>query len=242
MINKIKEIFSESGYKGTSSRKGFDMPNTSNQRYNTVAKRDDHAEEMREYRADLKKKENEKAIKATGKSIYHPRELLTKSPLRFTLKESFINELIEYLNTNNKKNIKEALNLLNEYPKLKEYVIKESQKHFTNNVSIFKICEHFGENLNDIKNLSDNSTHIWSLTDHSAELKSDNYDDYMIIEAVISPDKVIIYIPAFLKDIEELIFSGKIDEPEKNIIRLAKQQNELLVEKSVNSGKIIKIN
>jgi hypothetical protein len=40
---------------------------------------------------------------------------------------------------------------------------------------------------------------------------------------------------------EELIFSGKIDEPTGNPLRKAKQLQEIITDDSVNSGMIIKI-
>jgi hypothetical protein len=83
---------------------------------------------------------------------------------------------------------------------------------------------------------------IWNLTEASLENKKPNFSDSMVLECQVSPDKIVLYIPAFTKLMEELIFSGKIQEPNSNPLLKAKQSQECITESEINSGLITKIN
>jgi hypothetical protein len=61
------------------------------------------------------------------------------------------------------------------------------------------------------------------------------------MEAKITPDKVLIYLPAFSKDIEKLIFNGKIHEPESNVVRKAKNLNEVVLPQNIDTGLVLEI-
>lgn len=235
--NKIKEIFNESLSTGrdigSNKTAGVERLNDARRKRN---------ERKAEQRLKKLHKDDTKSIKETGQPKYHPRTFLQKSPLKFSLKESFIFNLIEYLNTGKKKYISEAVSLMEEYPNLKKYVLEQSHSKFPKNpLMVYSIREHFMENVGDIIERDDESVHIWHLSEHEALLKSDQFNNHMILQSQITPDKILIYIPAFTNLMEELIFSGKIEEPEKNIIRLAHQKNEVILPPSVNKSIVTKI-
>lgn len=171
-----------------------------------------------------------------------PRVYMNDSELRFTLKEAFINHLIEYLETNKKHYILEAISLLKEYPNLKEWAKQESHKLLPKNpFSLYSLSEWLDEEVGSEHKRPQNKGYIWHLTESGLDHRKPDYQDAMVMECQISPDKALIYIPAFTKYMEELIFSGKIDEPLGNPLRKAKQLQEVVTDDSVNSGMIIKI-
>lgn len=207
------------------------------------------AERKREEREEQRKKEKrlkeiQKTEKETGVST-HPREKLSNSPLRFTLKQAFLANLIQYLETNKSAYLNEAITLVNEYPKLKEWVQTESVKHLPSKpFSIYQISEWLNEDVGTeySRPINKAATHVtWHLSESSVKHKKHLFTDSMILECQISPDKVLIYIPAFAKMMEELIFSGKIEEPIGNPILKAKQYQECVTESSIKTGLVTKI-
>ena len=52
--------------------------------------------------------------------------------MRFSLKEAFLANLMEYIVTRKSKPILEAVKLMEEYPKLKKYVTKKSREALPN--------------------------------------------------------------------------------------------------------------
>lgn len=175
--------------------------------------------------------------------IIDPKTNLNSSELRFTLKEAFANHLINYLDSNKRKHLFEACKLLKEYPKLQAWVKEESQKHLPkNSFHIYGIVEHLDEEVGSIYERIGNNPHVWSLNEMSLENRKSIFTDSIIMECKVSSDKIIMYIPAFTKIMEELIFSGKIEEPVNNVIRLSKQYNEVVTDNNINKGLITKIN
>jgi hypothetical protein len=188
------------------------------------------------------KGENEKSIKETGNPIHHPRSFLNDSPLKLTLKETFVNDLIEYVHTNKKSHLKDALSLMEEYPNLYKFVTETSRKCFNEKeLSVYSTREHLNEEIGQ-KVTRPDGLRIGHLSIPHVETRHSNRAGYMILEAKISPDKILIYIPAFTKLMEELIYSGKIEEKTTNILRETKRHNEIILLPSVNEGVIVKIN
>lgn len=203
------------------------------------------AERKAKERAREKRIKNVQGKKTTKKDEeveIDPRLYMQNSELRFSLKEAFINHLIEYLESNNKKHILEAVSLLKEYPNLKEWVKQESHKSLPKNpFSLYALSEWLDEEVGAEHKRPQNKGYVWHLTESGLEYNKPNYQDAMVMECQISPDKALIYVPAFTKYMEELIFSGKIDEPVGNPLRKAKQLQEIITDDSVNSGMITKI-
>jgi hypothetical protein len=167
---------------------------------------------------------------------------LVASPLRFTLKEAFTSNLISYLDTGEKTHLKDALVLLKEYPKLKEWVKSESLKHLPKNpFSIYSMSEWINETVGSKYDRPKTDFKLWHLTESSLEHRKSNFSDALVLECQVSPDKILLYIPAFTKLMEELIFSGKINEPNGNPLLKAKQLQECVTESDINSGLITKI-
>ena len=239
---KLSEIFNEDfgNARDTSigSRKGF----KSGERSKVADAQRKKQERYAEQRKKKLHKENEDSYKENGVLQHHPREFLNNSPLKLTLKESFINNLIEYVNSNNKKHLKDAIKLMEEYPNLHKFVTETSKTPFNNNVlSVYSIREHLNEEVGSVIDRAE-GIKIGHLSLHEAEQKHSDREGYMILEAQISPDKILIYIPAFTKLMEELIYSGKIEEPTSNTLRAAKSHNELIMNPNVNKGVVVKIN
>lgn len=250
--NIIKNIFNEEVTNPASfaSRKGFDHKGTGDKTSDAYKKQHrEHMQEVREKEREKEKllkqmkKSDEKSQKETGNSIFHPRDYLLNSPLKYTLKETFLLHLIKYLDDNNLNEIKEAINLMSEYPTLKKFVLETSHSAFDKEKEfhVYKLEEHFFNDSNTEYELPENDFYIWTSSEQSALLKLENYDDAMLLEIKISPDKILIYIPAFTKLIEELCFSGKIEAPKNNILRLAKKYNEIILPGTINKTHINKI-
>lgn len=250
--NTIKEIFNESiGHKGIASGhgKGFSKNITSSNHRESFKRMD--AKRKVEERAKAKRiKDMMHANKTAEKSGQPPqfdaRYFLDDTPFKLTLLESFVHNLIEYLNTGEKIHITEAVKLMEEYPKLKQYVIKNSTEKFPskNATSVYLLGEHLEEEVGSVVKRPEGCIRICNLSLPEAELKaetSNHYDRCMILEAKITPDKILIYIPAFTQLMEKLIFSGKIQAPTENILRLAKQHNEVVLPPTINEGLVVKI-
>jgi hypothetical protein len=203
---------------------------------------DEDAERKREERAKEKAKSQRSKDEKKEEIQVDPRKYLVSSPLRFTLKQAFVANLINYLDTDDKKHLKEALVLVKEYPKLKEWVKSESLKHLPKNpFSVYSLSEWINETVGSRYDRPSTPFKIWNLTEASLEHKKSNFSDSMVLECQISPDKILLYIPAFTKLMEELIFSGKINEPSCNPLLKAKQHQECITDSDVNSGLITKI-
>lgn len=241
---KINEIFNEGldfgGSSGASfaSRKGFKKNGLSLE----ADKQRKRRERAKQDRLKRLKKENDDRVKNGEQPAHHPREFLDNTPLKFTLLETFVNFLIEYVKEQNAKALNEAIALMEEYPKLGEYVKQTSRKCFNQNeMCVYSIKEHFFEEMEEeIERLEGHR--IYHLSIPQAESRHSDRTGYMILETKISPDKILIYIPAFTKDMEKLAFSGKIEEMTVNVLRETKRQNELILLPEVNKGKVIKIN
>lgn len=240
--SKLDEIFNE----GFGSLREVSPSHKKNFAASGRTKAEDANRKQIERRLEKRKKkfsgENEKSIKQTGKPIHHPRTFLDKSPLKFTLKETFINDLIEYVHTNKKSYLRDAIQLMEEYPNLYKYVTETSRKGFTEKeLNVYSAREHLNEEIGQ-KITRPDGLKIAHLSISHIENRHSDRTGYMILEAKISPDKILIYIPAFTKSMEELIYSGKIDEKETNILRETKKHNEIILLPSVNEGVIVKIN
>lgn len=170
-----------------------------------------------------------------------PRSVLTNE-MRFTLKECFLVQLVEYLETGKQSYVHEAIKLMEEYPKLKTWVMETSHKQLPGQpFSLYSLKEWFSEEVGHESERIGEHPHIWSLSERGLDHKMHGFDDAMVIECRVSPDKVLIYIPAFTQMMEELLLSGKIMETVGNPLRKAKQYNECITDNSVNKGLIVKI-
>lgn len=237
--DRLNHLFQES----IGGMTGFDpqtetTPNL--QRHKDVhRKRVDRQGDQRE--ANMKRDEIEKKADKKGVEPPHPR-LYLKNELRLSLKEAFAVHLVEYLNTHKHKYIQEALKLMEEYPQLKQFVVETSKAALPNqSFSVYSAREHLDEEVGSPGYRSGDHPRVWCLTRHQMMECSDHMTHPMILEAKISPDKALIYIPAFTKLMENLVYSGKIDEPEENVIRKAKNRNEIILPSSIDTGMIVEI-
>lgn len=190
------------------------------------------------------KKSHEKTEKAKnkGEAIPDPRLNFT-GELRYTPKEAFLVHLVEYLNTGKSKHMMNALKLMEEYPVLAKYIKEKSQKELPHQpFSVYSVREHMDEEVGSPAYRSGDNPHNWYLTIPCAKDNCDHLHDHYVMEAKISPDKALIYLPAFSKDIEKLIFSGKIQEPETNVVRKAKSLHEIILPSHIDSGVVVEVN
>ena len=171
----------------------------------------------------------------------HPRETL-QSELRLTLKEAFGVYLMEYVMTGKSSYIADAVALMEEYPALKTFVRETSQKALPKQAfSVFSAREHFDEEVGSVAYRSGEHARSWYLTPHHAKDNTKHFENHMVMEAKITPDKVLIYVPAFTNLMEKLVFDGKIEEPMENVVRKARSKNELILPPSVDSGLIVEV-
>ena len=243
--NKINEIFNEAiGFQGSSSGSPSHRKNISVGGHKLSLEADKQRkrkERAKQDRLKRMKKDNDDRIKNGEQPIHHPREFLDGSPLRFTLLETFVNFLIEYVKEQNTKHLDEAISLMEEYPKLGDYVKQTSRKCFNQNeMCVYSTKEHFFEEMEEeVEHLDGHR--IYHLSIPQVESRHADRSGYMILETKISPEKILLYLPAFTKDMEKLSLSGKIEEMTVNVIREAKRQNELILVPEVNKGKVIKV-
>lgn len=230
--NKFKEIFNESMGGITGFHPGVNATPKLQQLKDRKRKKIERQGGQRQNKL--------KESKKTKDDVPPDPRLNLSGELRFNVLESFINNVIGYLDTNKSRYMMEAFSLLEEYPKLKEYVKEKSLEGLPkNSFSVFSARERFNEEKGQPGYRTGDNPHNWSLTKHQARQNAALVEKAIIIEAKISPDKVILYVPAFTKLMEKLILSGKIEEPKTNVIRKAKLQNEVILPQSINTGLII---
>lgn len=241
--SKLNEIFNEARDFGSSretslgSRKGFNKHTESLE----AGARRKRKERMLEKRKREMLKQNEKSIKETGNPIHHPREFLDEDPIKLTLLETFVHNLIKHTKDGKKEYLRDAIKLMEEYPKLYEYVTKTSRQNFKNEMSVYSPRIYLDEEVGHVIKRPE-GLRLCYLSIPDLEKQYDE-DEYMILEAKISPDKILIHIPAFTKLMEKLILSGKIEENQDiNVLRKAKYENRVICCPSVNEGVVIKIN
>lgn len=162
--------------------------------------------------------------------------------LRFTLKEAFLVHLAEYLKTGKSRHVMNALRLMEEYPSLAKFVKETSQAALPKQAfSIYAAREHFSEEVGSLAYRSGDSAHNWYLTIPCVKDNCNHLEEHFVMEAKITPDKVLIYVPAFAKMLENLIFAGKIAEPEVNVVRKAKNLSEVVLPSNIDSGLVIEV-
>lgn len=244
--NKIKELFIESmtgadpfsnsgggGKNGTVVNMGD--KDSANRRDDTRRKRVE-----RERAKRLKGKKSGKTVK--NEEPIDPRSLLL-GEFRFTLKESFINKLIEYVVTRKTSILRDALDLMEEYPQLKKHIIEESKKALPERGFSVYVCREstLNEEIGSAGERTGNGPHRWYLSEMSAVSHKGGLESYYVMEAKVNPSHTLLYVPAFTKDMEKLILSGKIDEPNDNVLRLARKMGEIVLVPEVNQGQIIRL-
>lgn len=203
-------------------------------------------------RKDARRKRRERSREKNGKQK-DQEEIYVETPeekrarlngqMKLSLKETFINDLMEYASTRRSKPMKDALSLMEEYPKLKRYVIEQSKKILpTRSFNAYSVREStMNEEVGSPGYRSGSNPHNWCLCKEQAKKNYGAANSYYVMECKILPKHVMIYLPAFTKEIENLIYSGKIDEPEQNVIRMIKQQNEVILPGDIDTGLIVEV-
>jgi hypothetical protein len=163
--------------------------------------------------------------------------------MRLNLKETFLKHLVEYVSTRKSKPMREALKLMDEYPKLKRYAMRKSHQALpTRGFAVYAVREStMTEEIGSPGYRSGDNAHNWCLNKQQAKRNTDVSDSYYILEAKILPKHVLLYLPAFASELEEFIYEGKIQEPEANIVRMAKQQNEAILPSNIDTGLIVEV-
>lgn len=209
----------------------------------------DSARRNKDRRRKMIERKREKMLKGKQKAAekgegqpVDPRELLL-GEFKLTLKESFVNKLMEYVITRKSAALREAVELMNEYPNLKKYVIEKSQRVLPKKPFCVYACRESSltVEVGSAGKRSGNGPHLWCLSKHGASQNNNMLESFYIMEARITPNHALLYIPAFTDDMEKLIFSGKIEEPNENVLRNARRQNEVLLPGNINQGLIVEI-
>jgi len=206
-------------------------------------------------REDAKRKRKERAKDKSSNKIVEnedcvdPKEIVKqqrrnlKGGLRLTPLETFAAKLIYYIETKKQKHIIEAIELMEDYPKLGKYVKEQSKKILPKyEFCVYAGRERLDEEIGQISQRSDGDYHNWTLSKESVKYVFNESESPYTMECKIVPDDVIIYIPAFTQLMENVILEGLIEEPSKNVIRDAKKQEEIILPGKYNEGYIIGVN
>lgn len=170
-----------------------------------------------------------------------PREFM-QGEYRLSLKETFLKHIVDYLNENKVKHLTEALDLMEDYPQLKRWVQQESINHLPKgHFPVYAIREQFDEEIGKVAKRSGDAPKIWHVEKHSANNLAENFEDHYIMETKVSPDKTLLYVPAFTKMMESLIMGGKVMEPQNNVLRRARARQEIILPGDVNEGMVIHV-
>lgn len=167
-----------------------------------------------------------------------------EGPMRLTLKEAFLSNLVEYVTTRKSRPILEAIALMEEYPKLKKFATKKSREALPNRgFSVYAVREStMNEEVGSPAYRVGPNAHNWCLNKSQARRNSDASDSYYVMEAKILPNHVLLYLPAFASEIENFIYEGKLmEEPQANVVRLVKQQNEAILPPDIDTGLVIEV-
>jgi hypothetical protein len=179
--------------------------------------------------------------KMDEEEIIDPKSLLN-GPMRLSLKETFLKHIIDYLEENKKSHLFEALDLMEDYPQLKTWVHSQSLNALPHNhFPIYAVREALDEEVGSIAQRSGEEPKIWFNNKNSAVAMANTYHEHYIMEAKVSPDKTLIYIPAFSKMLEQMITEGKVPPPTTNILRKARSRSEILLPGNVNEGLVIHV-
>lgn len=240
--DKIREVLEESNFKSPNG--SFGEKQNRGQMYlrreDTKRKRKERARGAKPQGTDSKKRKD-------TEDILDPRELKSvqrrqlSGELRLTPKEAFVSRLIAYLESNHSKHMMEAIKLLEEYPKLKNFVSQTSQKALPkNNFAVYSARERLSEEIGEKGYRSPGNHHNWTLS--RSQIKEIwECDEAYIMETKISPTDVIIYLPAFSKMMEKVIYEGLVDEPMTNVIRKAKFREEVVLSDKFDHGIIVEV-
>lgn len=232
--NRLKRLFNESMHGISGFQPGIkDVPGIERLR-DKKRKRIERQGEQRKNRL----KEKESLAKKTDTPI-DPRTYLEGS-MKYTLLEQFLAHLVEYLESGRSKPMLEVFSLMEEYPKLKEFVKNKSQEALPKNAfSVYAAREALHEDVGHPARRSGTNPHNWYLTKQHARDAAVNVSEAIIMEAKVSPDHALLYIPAFSGLLEKFILGGKIDEPQTNVVRKAKGCQEIVLPHHINSGLVI---
>lgn len=235
----IKELFTEvyaHNYKSISGSYGNRENNPGGERLRDKFRK-------RKDRAKMKSSTSTKSkTTVVDEEVLDPRMNL-EGDLRFTPKEMFGYNIIKYLDEGKSKYIVDAVDLLENYPKLKAYVQQLNTKLLPQQpFTVYYARPRLNENVGDVGKRSKGSPHNWYLSKAFLKDNINLSEDAYIMEIKINPSDVMLYYPAYTKLMENVIFSGKIPtETLSNVIRKAKKSQEVVLTDKFNEGLIVEI-
>jgi hypothetical protein len=237
--DKIKEILSEN-YKSLNGTFGQKQ----NKGKSYLRREDAKRKKKQRAKADNKPKtkkelEEEQSLSPKEKAKLQRRQL--EGEMKLTPLECIGSRLAAYLETRNSKHMFEIFGLMEDYPELAKFVRDKSVAALPKYpFNVYSTREWLGESIGDRGHRSD-GRHNWYLSKQKAK-KLTECDKFKLIECgQVSPEDVILYIPAFSKLIERCILEGLIDEPSKNVVREAKTCEEIVLPEKYVEGVIIEI-
>jgi hypothetical protein len=237
--DKIRSILSEN-YKSLIGEMG------EKQNRGTLTKRREDAIRKRKEREKTRKpkKQTEKTsnplIDAEELQRQRRRELVGE--LKLTPKEALASRLIAYLESSHSKHMLEVFELLEDYPGVKKWARKMSQEALPKNpFNVYAARERIDENIGDSGCRREGNPHNWTLSRHRTKEIWEGCSERYIMECKVTPTDVILYLPAFTKLMERVIFEGLVDEPKVNVLRKAKRQEEIILPERYSSGIIVEV-
>jgi len=240
MKEKIKEILYEN-YKSLNGQFG------EKQEKGKMFLRREDAKRKRHDRAKAKKKEssqnrsNDNVLEVDPQELKRQKRESLVGELKLTPKQAFLSRLTAYLESGQSKHMIECFRLMEDYPKLKKHIKERSKKSLPKyTFKAYATRERLNEEIGEKGCRCDGNSHNWTLS-RSMAGEIWNTDEPYLMECSVNPDDVVIYVPAFAKDIEHVILNGLVDEPTVNVVRKAKILEEIILPEQYNEGIIIEI-
>jgi hypothetical protein len=165
-----------------------------------------------------------------------------KTPLTY-----FIELLVKYIDTGSSKYMIDIFDLLSTYPKLKTFVKDHSIKYLPKKeFNVYSGREWIGQSIGDMGQRIKGNYHNWTLARPQVKKIWSNCEELYVMKTSCTPDKAILFIPAFTKYIEKSFQDGIIDLEEitskPHIIALAsKTRDEIILSDDYDSGIIVEI-
>lgn len=242
--DKIKEILGEN-YKSPNGAFGEKQ-----NRGKLINRREDAARKRKERARANNKPEKANRTKRNGQEPIDPTELKRQQrrnltgEMRLTPYEAVGSRLVAYLETGKSKHMQDIFELMEEYPKLRKYIKEKSKKALPKfDFKVYASRPLLDEEVGGKGYRHNEGMRNWTLSKSMTERVFKENENCYIMECKVSPEDVVIYLPAFSDLVERVIMEGLVDEPmNKNVIRECKVGQEIVLPaEKYNEGYIVEV-
>ena len=154
---------------------------------------------------------------------------------------------MNYLDSGRSSHMLKLFEFLEQYPKTRNFIKSVSVAALPNKeFDVFSGRELTTQEVGDMGYRIKGNYHNWTLSRPQVKKIWSDCEELYIMKCACSPDKTVLYIPAFTKYIEKYIKEGTINtesfvnEPHI-IIMNAKQREEIILPDDYDSGIIVEI-